>query len=297
MGRSNGVVGRPVALQGEWDSALALFRDGNVDTIDSGSFSYARVVGVANDATTHTMGSWVEIVASTAEEYSGLVLIAYSTSASSTDSSRLLDVGIGPAASEVAIATSIDIGWQASSASVSSEIDLPVRIPKGSRIALRSQGAMSASSKNISLTAVLKSRSGLQTPSVLVPLGVNTGTSSGVTLTAPSSANTKSAWTEIVSSTPQAFRAIIAQFGLPSGTTAQPSSQHIQADVAVGASGSEVVISGNQWMYSTTSENLQGQQRYRTVFTRVPAGSRIAARYQAGLASIVLSGSIIGVPY
>ena len=297
MGRSNGVVGRPVALQERWnrgDLALPTLTPGSDSDMIGPDFTFAARATVTTAGTAHDKGAWAELIASTGDAYDGLVLSCDSTFAGSVDSARLLDVGIGAAASEVVIVPELDVGgWLLAQ---SQHIILPVHIPKGSRVALRCQGVQISDADVIYFGGYLRAENGRRSPSSLVAMGTSTSTSTGTTLTTPGAANTKGAWTQITASTPQAFRAILVQVTLAAGTTTIPAS-NLKVDVAVGASGTESVIVANMNMRSSTIEAISDGVPQTTVPVHIPAGSRLAMRYQAQDTSVPLAGSIIGVPY
>jgi hypothetical protein len=100
---------------------------------------------VTAHATIHTKGSYAELIASTTHDAVGFWLLAHATQVTATATPLLLDIAIGAAASEVVIVPDLQAGWKWSMASsVLSSVYLPVRIPKGSRIAARCQALITA---------------------------------------------------------------------------------------------------------------------------------------------------------
>lgn len=243
--------------------------------------------------TAHTKGSWAEVTAAATSEWSwfSLLLMAVN-STSATDTSTLLDVGIGGAGSEVVIVPNLAVGYGGSSAAITAPWLLPVRVPKGSRVAVRAQSVRTT--QNIVVAIVPFSPPPLRfvAPSALVNLNANTGTSAGVTVTNPGSANTKGAWTEMTASVPQALQGlVIAQQGAQSNNV---SNGGILVDIAVGASGSEVVVIPNIPLQGNSAEVIWALTP-ATFAVSIPAGARIAARYQrANTAPLDLT--ILGVP-
>lgn len=109
----------------------------------------------------------------------------------------------------------------------------------------------------------------------VVKSGSTPSTSKGVTVTAPSSANTKAAWTTLVASTSQAATGIIVTI-----TSTNPSANEaVLVDIGTGAAGSETVIAPNLPAGGTGHTSVFMAHQY--VLPRVIAsGTRIAARYQ-----------------
>jgi hypothetical protein len=109
--------------------------------------------------------------------------------------------------------------------------------------------------------------------------GANTAASAGTTVTAPGSNNTKGAWTQLLSSAPFDVGGILfgGYFTHTSGL------QHALVDIGIGASSSEqVLIPDVAWQRQSSS----GKPSPATLFPcRIPAGTRIAARYQSSTAS------------
>jgi len=113
------------------------------------------------------------------------------------------------------------------------------------------------------------------------------GASSGVTITANATLNTKGSYTELLASTPYQANAIILNFRgvhTPASTTA------FLMDIAVGAGGSEVVIGENLIASSHTSNGSPAS--VITIVHPIPQGTRISARCQAnpGSSQMIVQG-------
>ena len=245
----------------------------------------------------HTEGAWVQLVAATTEELDGLAILPNS-SASGTDTSTLMDVGIGGAGSEVAIVPDLQVGWSApaSSSGWPLYLQVPVYIPIGSRIAVRTRGAQSASSKDIRVTGLRRQTTARRSPSFVLALNADTATSSGTTLTAPGSLNTMGAWTELVAATAVPLRGLFTVIGLEPGTTVATAANTL-VDVGVGASGSELVIQPFLAAATNAAEFVQHMfYAPNIVWRHIAAGSRLAARYQRSAAQGI-AVNVYGIPY
>lgn len=233
---------------------------------------------VVADATPHIKGAWVELVASTSAA-ANLVGIVASVGLAGQASGSLIDIGIGAAGSEVAIASNIAIGSHSTADSI---FPVPLAIAAGSRLAVRVQSVVV--SKSIPVVAVLYQAPIIAASSVDV-LGASTSTSVG-------SSATSNTWSEIIASTAQAYRYLVVVPSL--STTSVGTTSALTMRVGVGAAGSEVergyvryMTTSNEWVYFYRTSWLTG------VFPGCPAGVRIAARSE-GLSA---QACVIGVPY
>lgn len=250
----------------------------------------ATVVG---SGTANTKGSWTEIVASTSVAADGLVLYIGVTSSATTDTSALLDIGIGAAGSEVTVVPNLQVGWRNSNAGQGQRIEyvLPVSVPKGSRIAARVQGVQTSKSVVAGVSLVAYSK-GIKVPSALVDVGSDAATSNGVTVTSGST-TTKGAWAQI-GSAPQALRALIVSVGGAAGQTTLANG-YSSIDVGVGASGAQETIISDLHLQTQANEHVL--QSWPSVLPcRVPSGATLWCRHAGDAGSRVIGVNVIGVP-
>lgn len=148
----------------------------------NGPNSYLSIVC----GTSNSKGAWLEAVASTPFEVQ-LISIEYSTTAPGAIArSVLMDVGVGAGASEVVLIPDLSVSNAGSFASFRQHsFTFPVRIPAGSRIALRGQndqataGALNA---RVAVFGGLSAPESLWSGSGVEAIGTING-SSGVTFT------------------------------------------------------------------------------------------------------------------
>lgn len=255
--------------------------------------SSARGVNTATaHATPHTVGSWTEVVAALSEDV-GWVNIAPggNVASSGVNTSALLNLGVGAAASEVAVLPSLGVGYWGSISTVQHPGWLfPLFIPKGSRVAIQCQGAVTAQA--VPMRFAFFAPSQLARPSnKILAFGANLATSAGVVLATPGGNNTEGAWTEITAATPEplAALAISVQGG---GSTTHASASAL-VDIAIGAAGSEVpvVTDIGLQLFSTEAVNYASPLIHPV---DIPAGTRLAARWQGsavtGAVDVILHG-------
>ena len=117
--------------------------------------------------------------------------------------------------------------------------------------------------------------------------GIVEGSSSVATLTAPSVNNTKSAYTQLIGSLSFDATGIFVMF------FASTSGRSYLVDVALGAAGSEQILLNNLFV----ARSSQNELHHFFFPVRVPANSRIAARYQASVATAVVGMGIVALAH
>lgn len=266
------VAGSAVRLDQQWWARPAL--------------PFSDAATVTANASAHTKGAWVEVIASTSTAIDRLDLSVAGVGNSSTNTSTLLDVAIGSAGSEVVVIPNVAVGGAVSGVAGDNALafSVPVYIPVGSRIAVRIQSLVTGGK-----TAVVKIGGGVGarpsgTSTSVTALGTSTSTSGGTAMSAVT--NT---YVELAASTAAAYEAIVA---IPSVASTSISAAGRRIVVAVGASGAEVDV-GEFDFVTTAQELLIAPGLDKLIPVAVPAGSRISARVAPAAAGIQLT--LIGV--
>ncbi len=105
---------------------------------------------VAASGSIHTKGSYVQLIAATTYDSYGFFLYISNTLSAGADTSQLLDVAIGAAASEVVILPNFLCGCRNGGAAARMNgFFIPIFIPRGARIAARIQALISADTLHI----------------------------------------------------------------------------------------------------------------------------------------------------
>ncbi len=225
-------------------------------------------VSVVASATAHVKGAWAELIASTDQPGETILVFLdgpYGGSASQVDA--LLDVGFGPAGAEQVVVSNLNSGnWNSANQYV-----IPLRVPKGTRIALRHQSNVGSKSVAFSVNVI----AGVgESPQSWVTYGANTTNSQGVLLPAVTTAKVKTAWTELVASTTAVSNWVSLTPGLP--TTNSPGTPWT-FDIGVGAAGAERLVVENYRYNITSTELVRGSMVPFPV--AIPAGQRLSVRY------------------
>lgn len=293
IGRSLPFLGAPVG----WNPrvpTLTFAGSANTDFYSNGA---NRSIVVTSGSVAHTMGAWVEVVASTTSDIDGFNLIVSINQIASTDTSALLDIGVGASGSEVVIVPYLSVGHQGQGAEIAYKI--PVFVPSGSRIAIRVQSVRTSQNITILFVGALSCTTN-QTPTPVLSLtsstvqyGADTATSNLTLLTAPGSLNTKGAWTEIAAATTESLQGLTVM--LSGGPSGNYTAANCLVDIAVGASGSEIIVLDNYQISVSANENVTARISNTFAACDIPAGSRISMRYQRS-ANQAIYGGFIGIP-
>lgn len=224
-------------------------------------------------------GSWIEMVASTTKDAHGIQLWQGTAGVTATITNCVIEVGIGAAASEVAVISGLGVGNYRSS-TPGGGFDrphwLPVFIPSGSRIAIRL--AAVEASKSVSFAVDT-----WRCPTEPVPyplgkvdaLGLTVATICGgpVCISGSSGAYTATP-VEIVASTSFPYAALL--LCVQSNDTALSSST-TRVRLLAGAGGSEVVIYDHFVFSSSNTEVFTPKHHWYWVPpTAIPAGTRLS---------------------
>jgi hypothetical protein len=241
---------------------------------------------VTASATANAVGAWVQMVASTPFPVSGLRvhLGKVGIAVAATNAQASLDIGVGLANFEVAVAQDIAIGGALPFASW----DIPLSIPMGSRICVRLRSSVASKSTTMAMH-LWGGGLGLEGGYKAVTLGAVTTGSRGTILTAPTSLNTKAAWTVLSAATTVPARFLLVALSSPN-TTIATAADHL-IDIGVGAAAAEAVIIANLACTVSVNEDIS-YPRPALFPVSIPVGSRVVARYQSTSTSTAATPSV-----
>jgi hypothetical protein len=253
------------------------------DNTGGSNYKGAPVAG----GSANTKGSWVQMAASCPHDSDALLI---STQVSTGSRSCLADIGVGGSGSEVVVLSNLFL--QAISAYQSGGTFLvPLQFKAGDRVSMRIQSDVASADfyfKFNFFKSGFFASLGLQSPTTY---GANAGSTAGVSVTASGTTNTKGSYAQITASTTAPIRWLLPCIGDNYGTT----SFDAALDIAVGAGGSEQIILPDLYVNNPSSAvTSQPMAPYCCLPVDIPAGTRIAARTKATLASAVLQLVLIG---
>ncbi len=267
-----------------------------VDLMRSGSSP--STVTITNGAVAHTKGSWTQLLAATSGEATLMMLMAAGSRVDATNTSMLLDIGIGAIASEQVIIPNLLAGFSNGGLDRAHLWTVPLFVPAGVRVAARTQGAQALGTITVGVDlwglGAIEERGFIA--AAIDALGVSTATSQGTTATASGTANTKGAWAEVVASAAADYFGFLwSAQGNGSGAL---TSAACQFDIGIGAAGSEQVLVPDLCFQIVNDENVLCTRRgsmEALIETPVKAGTRIAVRMQASVGSVAADIALYGL--
>jgi hypothetical protein len=261
-----------------------LFRDtsffeDNAYTVSNRSSS----VTVTANATAHTKGAWVQLVASTSANASA-IYIETTVVNNGFDTSCLLDIGTGASGSETALISNIAIGGSRAVLG-SYGFVVPIQVPSGTRISARIQHITGSATGSV-LVETRNYGDYAQSPTSVDTIGVNTATSEGTNFSA------NNTYVQLTSSTSRAYRAVVM---LPNVSGNALATIKTPFTLARGASGSETEIATRYYEYGN-SENVNMNDD-PLVPAVIASGTRLAVKFTGASANFDQYGvCLIGIP-
>lgn len=239
-------------------------------------------------AVAHTKpATYTTVIASTSGDASLMLVYLSATRTDATNTSALLDIAIGAAASETIIVPDLGVGYANSSLDRCPMWAIPVNIPAGTRISARLQSAVALATGSISMDLYGAGPFEKNTPLRVGPaLGLVSASSRGTILTASSSTNVKGSWVELISSTVDPYFGFL--YSMMGAGSAAITAANMAFDIGVGGAGSESVLVADLVGRVESDEHVHARHLgTQTVWLEspVPAGTRISARVSATSAS------------
>lgn len=244
---------------------------------------------VTASAVAHTKGTWSQLLASTNFETEWAVVVLAGTSEGVTNTSSLVDIGVGAALSEQVVLPDLMGGW--ASTGVSTALRMfsgPVYIPKGLRIAARAQSV--EASKTIPTAIWLYGGArhrAISTFSRCDPIGISAATSNGTSVTAGST-GVYGAWTNVGLATARPYKAL--WFALQGTLTIHTLLYyHFQVGFNSTPIGSEF------WAATTTNEQVAGPVPPEPIYHAIPTGTQLQVRGKCSGTAEALSVGLYGL--
>jgi hypothetical protein len=238
--------------------------------------SYGTAV-LSHAASAHTKGSWVEIVPSAPNGVVGIDLYVMHGGGSTE---YLVDVGIGAAGSEITIAANLSYAsinvYSYRNAQV---YHIPIAVAAGTRIAVRNQSVLANKTMVCAIGLSINTVNTVSPFAAVLTLGADTANTRGTLVEPGASANTKGAYTQFTASSTIHTKGFLV--GMMSGNNSAPAECGWLLDIAVGDSGSEVVIVGDI-PFNVHSQYILTIMPVITKFipVSIPIGTAISMRAQ-----------------
>ena len=232
---------------------------------------------VSASATPHTKNStYTELISSVGFDVYYIEILIHTVFVSGTDSSTLVDIAIGAAASETVIIPNLNCGGSAAWANASHaghRYAFPLYIPSGSRLSANCQSAVASKQPRVLIWVYGEPSDPTWVGQHITDYGTNLATSRGVSV-ALGTGSSDSAWTEIVAATTRGHNMLCVGPGLAGDTSSNIAAHSM--DLGIG-SATEVEISANFPLSSSTFENLSMGKPW-VVPVSVQSGERIVGR-------------------
>lgn len=251
--------------------ASAGFQHGRSETLGVNTANSTGTTVTAS-GTANSFGSWASLGQTTfAWNWVNLFM------AQTVASDKVIEIGVSNNNSTwYTVAEGIRLAGR-KSADLIQSIALPIRIGAGMYVAVRCKASTGSHILNVAITGRSVGMKGETGYSQIIQLYTD-ATSRGVQIDPGGTANTKSAWTELVASTAKSVDSIYVMVGQNADTTRTATATAL-LDIGVGSSSNEFAMIPNIFMRWTTT--LGGPQfNIGPMPCAIPAGSRIVARAQ-----------------
>lgn len=209
-------------------------RPGFLDTVASTSTTSSAGTTITASASTNTKGSWTTLIADTGARSLGIQIAIDNTAVSNTNSSSLLDIGIGAASSETVLIPDLAAGYALNENVSNTFVSyyFPIFIPAGVRLSARAQSVTASKAVTVRIH-VFQRPSGLGwVGSRVTAYGVTSASSRGTLCT--HGTNTYGTAAQLDASTANPIRYM--QIGMQGGDDPSLSDFRVLADVRLGAS-------------------------------------------------------------
>jgi hypothetical protein len=238
--------------------------------------------------------TYTQLIASTAFDAQFVVVTVAFNSVSNTDSSTLLDIAIGAAASESVVIPDIAAGFVGSFGANVRWYPFPLGIPSGSRISARTQSIRTTGS----VAVLIQLYGGPRHPdawwygSQVTTYGANAANSSGTAFTP---GNTGAEGTGVSLGTTSAAHSclVLGIQGHPSDVSWGNLGFHF--DVGIDSSSTEWFEADRYLAASNSAEQIGFTDPWWPIFRPIPSGTELMVRGEASGTADILSAVIHGI--
>ncbi len=240
---------------------------------------------VTADASAHTKGAWVQLVASAPFDVTMIKVSSTNTThVSATDSSQLTDIGVGTSTNEKVLIANIPTGYSALYEIAPQGAWFPIQIPSGSRISARMQATITVDTVDIKLFMYGGSSwSSVPMFQSIDTIGALTASSHGTLLS--------DSIVEIIASTAEDYKAL--GYGVDGGGAVSMGNDRF-LELFVGAGAAEKSLINNFTIWTANSEAIDRTEIPQGIIPiemNIPSGSRLSAQLSGSLSiGLVLYG-------
>ena len=236
-----------------------------------------------------TLGSWVELIASTVHEWNGFLLSGLIFNPM-TDGHIKVSTGAGGSETDHIIIDKLAMHFNNNTHNYTTF--LPLRVPKGSRISAALQAANASDTVKVAIQGFTGTYLGHTGFMRAVGYGVQTAGPSGGTTVTFGANDTMGSYTELTSSTAEDLVGVIITCGFDAVIS---TNSEVLIDLALGPATERVIIPNIRGLENTSRDCVgPGWSTFYPV--AIPSGTRIAIRGQTAHSSTeTCSMSVLGV--
>lgn len=257
---------------------------GRVETLGSPNQAFA----LTSSGNSHTLSAWAQL-GTASFSYTGLHLQVYGTT-----TRVMIDLGVGTSGAENLLVSQLPFECSGSGA-LAGNLFLPLAVPEGAGLFARQRCLSASQTGGVNVTGIAGEwktalPAGLAYAELINSFNTSTTTISSGIATASGSSSTDSAWAEVAASTARAYSALLV--GISTAGDTSRTLGHAAVDVAIGASGSEVVILSDIASYFEYNR-VQNISFAGPFPLSIPAGVRLAGRCRASTTSTDSHGIVL----
>lgn len=244
-------------------------QNGSVDLANS------TTLFLTASASTNTKGSYTELITTTSFDANGLFI---TLRRGNLNGDALIDIAIGGSGSEQVVIP--NLGFACQVLRYGTSFFIPFYIPAGSRISARMQATTGSATVGIQVVPIAGTLINQPGFSRATNYGANTADSGGTQVDPGGTINTKGSYAQITAATTAPIRYLVVAVTNQNNATTTTAAWLF--DIAIGGSGSEVVIVPD--LMEVIDSNLDTLTPCHYCFpVNIPVGSRIAIRAQCSI--------------
>jgi hypothetical protein len=272
-------------LQKGYLGATPLFRETVWYEASGRKFISTGSATATANSSAHTKGAWQQVIASTAANGSWLHVNCTAFNASATNTASLMDIAIGAAGSETAIASNIAVGGASGT-----YFTFPLQIPSGSRLSARIQSIVTGGKTGGITMHVVDAGDYATSPTSVDVIGTDATTSKGTDF-----AGSSGTWVEAVASTTRAYRAVTF---VPSAHNDDLAAITVLPEIGVGASAAEISFAISRFNTGAGPDSVLTSVPFPIDphGRLIPAGSRLAVQHNIAANPTKYGFCLIGIP-
>jgi hypothetical protein len=270
--------------------------ESNITATPSTSAIGTQVNNPAGGANTKDT-SWTQLIASTSFDASLVVVWFQGSNAANTDTSTLIDIGIGASSSESVLIPDLLAGQAATAASAigGRHYIFPLRVPSGSRISARAASVRTSGSVNV----LVQLWGGPRNPDAwwcgqtVTAYGINTADSGAVSVTAGNT-GTETASPVSIGTTSSHHECLVLGAQGNKGSYTGTIGYHF--DVGIDTASTSWLVRDSFYLIHNNAEAIgNGSSAWMPIFAPVPSGSVLVVGGEASGTAETMDFALYGV--